>query len=151
MPSSFNKKKSSSIIKESLVKKKTLANTIHDNFKVSFQYLDTSQKFGSGFKDWQKIGLLSQLLDVFQGYCSSPLLSQVDGNKFTIYGGFPPKKQTLFEHPTFVPEDAEWARIHITGPAVVVGHIVSDTFYVVFLDKTHKFWLTKKYLANKNI
>lgn len=151
MPNSFNKRKSASIVKESLEKKKTLADTTHDNFKVSFQYLDKSQRFGSGFKDWQRIGLLSQLLDVFQGYCSSPLLPQIDGKKFTIYGGFPPKNRTLFEHPTFVPEDAEWARIHITGPAVVVGHIVSDTFYVVFLDKTHKFWLTKKYLANKNI
>ena len=151
MPDSFKKKKPQSIIKESLAKKKTLAESSHENFKVSFQYLDTSQKYGSGFKDWQKAGLLSQLLDVFQGYCSRPLLAQVDGSKFTIYGGFPPKKQTLFDHPPFVPEDAKWARIHITGSAVVVGHIVADTFYVVFLDKTHKFWLTKKHLANKNI
>ncbi len=50
----------------------------------------------------------------------------------------------MYEYPKNVPEDAHWARIHVNGPAVIVGHIVNDTFYVVFLDKTHKFWLTEK-------
>lgn len=114
------------------------------NFKISFQYLDTTQKYGSAFKDWQKIGLLSATLDTLHGYCYSPLLQQVDGNKFAIYGAFPPKDKTYFKFPKNVPEDANWARIHINGAAVVIGHIVADTFYVVFLDKTHKFYLTKR-------
>lgn len=114
------------------------------NFKLSFQYLDTSQKYGSSFKDWQKSGLLSQAMETLYGYCCSPLMSQVDGDKFTIYGSFPPKDKTLFKYPKHVPEDANWARIHVNGPAVVVGHIIGDTFYVVFLDKTHKFRLTRK-------
>jgi hypothetical protein len=50
----------------------------------------------------------------------------------------------MYEYPKNVPEDAHWARIHVNGPAVIIGHIVNDTFYVVFLDKTHKFWLTEK-------
>ena len=98
------------------------------NFKLSFQYLDTTQKYGSSFKDWQQAGLLSQ----------------VDGDKFALYGSFPPKDKTMFEYPKHVPEDANWARIHINGSAVIIGHIVGDTFHVVFLDKTHKFWLTRK-------
>ena len=114
------------------------------NFKISFQYLDTTQKYGSGFKDWQKIGLLSHTMEVLQGFCCSPLMSQVDGKKFAIYDSFPPADKTRFEYPKNVPEDALWGRIHITGPAVIVGHIVRDTFYVVFLDKTHKFFLTKR-------
>lgn len=114
------------------------------NFKLSFQYLDTSQKYASSFKDWQRIGLLSRAMETLHGYCCSPLMEQVDGDKFTIYGSFPPKDKTLFEYPQHVPEDANWARIHVNGSAVVVGHIVGDTFYVVFLDKTHKFWLTRK-------
>ena len=114
------------------------------NFKVSFQYLDTTQKYGSSFKDWQNCGLLSTMMETFQGYCCSPLLSQVDGDKFTIYGSFPPSGRTMFEYPKHVPEDANWARIHINNKSVVVGHVVRDTFYVVFLDKTHKFFLTKR-------
>lgn len=114
------------------------------NFKLSFQYLDTAQKFASSFKDWQKAGLLSHAMETLYGYCCSPLMTQVDGDKFAIYGSFPPKEKTMFEYPKHVPEDANWARIHINGPSVIVGHIVNDTFYVVFLDKTHKFWLTKR-------
>ena len=146
MPS-FKKNKQKSIIKETLEAKKSVHDTL-ENFKVSLQFIDTSQKFGSSFNDWQKSGLLAKMLECFQGYCSSPLLKQVDGDKFTIYGNFPPKEKTRFKFPDFVPEDANWARIHITGAAVVAGHIVKDTFYVVFLDKTHKFWLTKRVTSN---
>lgn len=84
----------------------------------------------------------------FRVIAADPLLEQVDNNKFSIYGDFPPKHKTLFDCPAFVPEDANWARIHITGAAVVAGHIVQDTFYVVFLDKSHKFWLTKRVTEN---
>lgn len=119
------------------------------NFKVSFQYLDTTQKYGSGFKDWQNAGLLSWAMETLRGYCCSPLMQQVDGDKFTIYGAFPSEDKTLFRFPKNVPEDANWARIHVNGSAVIIGHIVNDTFYVVFLDKTHKFWMTKKQRGEK--
>ena len=142
--SKLNKKQPQSIISATLQAKKQSGDTDFGNFKVSFQYLDKTQKFGSGFLDWQRAGLLSKMLDVFQGMCCRSLPEQVDGSKFTIYGDFPPPDKTLFEKPAAVPEDAKWARIHITGPVVVVGHVVQDTFYVVFLDKTHKFWLTKR-------
>lgn len=115
-----------------------------DHFKVSFKHLDTSQKYGSSFLDWQKSGLLAKMLEVLQGYCCSPLHAQLDGDKFTQYKNFPPKEKTNFKYPAHVPEDADWARIHINGIAVIAGHIVKDTFYVVFLDKTHKFWISNK-------
>lgn len=137
------------IKKQKVVTKAIQKESVNDdkrtsNFKVSFQYLDTTQKFGSSFKDWQKVGLLSHAMDVLQGFCCSPLTPQVDGTKFAIYKSFPPADKTEFKYPKNVPEDALWARIHINGPSVIIGHIVRDTFYVVFLDKTHKFYLTKR-------
>lgn len=114
------------------------------NFKLSFQYLDTTQKFASTFKDWQKIGLLSKAMETLKGYCCSPLRKSIDGSKFSIYDKYPPKDKTDFLYPKNVPEDAHWARIHVNGKSVIIGHIVRDTFYVVFLDKTHHFYLTKK-------
>lgn len=127
-------------------KKKPSVNDIErkSNFKISFQYFDSTQKFASSFRDWQKEGLLSKALETLQGYCRSSLLSQANTDKFTIYGDFPNEDTTMFKYPAHVPNDACWARIHVNGPAVIIGHIVNDTFYVVFLDKTHKFWLTKK-------
>ena len=144
----FKKTKEPSVVTQTLSSKKTTSNTTFGNFKTSFQYLDHSQKYASGFKDWQKHGLLSKALETLQGFCCGRLLEQVDGSKFAIYGDFPKKGDTLYEKPAHVPEDANWARIHVNGPSVIVGHIMGDTFYVVFLDKTHKFWLTKKYKAN---
>lgn len=144
---SFKKKKSS----PKLQKEKPSVNDENNisNFKLSFQYLDTTQKFGSSFKDWQSAGLLSFALETLQGYCCSPLWEQLDGDKFTTYKSFPSNDKTLFKYPKNVPEDAQWARIHVNGLSVIVGHIVKDTFYVVFLDKTHKFFLTKKYRGEK--
>lgn len=139
----FSKEKQPSVIKEVLANKKTIEEADTSNFKVSFQYIDTSQKFGSTFKDWQKEGLLSKMMETLAGYCSRPLVEQVDKVKFTIYGDFPPQNKTKFKYPDHVPEDAKWGRIHITGPAIIAGHIIKDTFYVVFLDKTHKFYLTQ--------
>jgi len=114
------------------------------NFKLSFQYLDTTQKFGSTFKDWQNVGLLSKAMETLQGYCCSPLRQSIDGDKFTIYDKYPSKDKTDFLYPQNVPEDAHWARIHINNKSVIIGHVVRDTFYVVFLDKTHHFYLTKR-------
>lgn len=114
------------------------------NFKLSLAYFDPSPPFASSFLDWQNVGLLSHALETLQGYCKRPLREQIDGDKFATYPTFPPADKTKFEYPKHVPEDAHWARIHINGPAVLVGHVVGDTFYLVFLDKTHKFWLTKR-------
>lgn len=123
--------------------------SVHDedlvrNMKFSFQYFDSSQKFASSYRDWQNSGLLSFAMETFTGMSKSPLLSQIDGDKFTIYGSFPPYDKTKFDFPKHIPDDANWARIHINGRAVVIGHVVNDTFYVVFLDKSHKFYLTKR-------
>ncbi|KAA6320773.1 hypothetical protein EZS27_029496 [termite gut metagenome] len=142
--SGIRKNKQPSIIKEALINKKKITEADTSNFKVSFQYLDTTQKFGSSFKDWQSCGLLSKMLETIAGYCRDSLFTQVDGDKFAIYGNYPPREKTCFEYPLHVPEDANWSRIHVNGPAVIVGHIINDTFYIVFLDKTHKFYLTKK-------
>lgn len=142
------KHKQGSLITETLAKKQKTDTSTNQNFNVSFQYLDTTQKFGSGFAHWQKVGLLSKALEVLQGYCCSPLHQSIDGDKFTKYGEFPPKEKTMFKMPSSISEDVCWARIHVTGAAVLAGYIVNNTFYVVFLDGTHKFYLTKKVTGN---
>ena len=66
------------------------------------------------------------------------LKEQVDGKKFVIYGDFP--KHSKFTFPTYVPPDANWARIHINGLHVLAGHVVKNIFYIVFMDNSHSFW-----------
>lgn len=143
MPVNFSKQSKKTEIRKAIEKKKQERVESY-NFRVSFQYLDHSQKPACSFKDWQKVGLLSHALEVLTGYCKRPLMEQVDGIKFALYGDFPPPEKTKFRKPEHVPEDAHWGRIHINGKSIIAGYVVHHTFYVVFLDKHHHFYLTKK-------
>jgi hypothetical protein len=108
-----------------------------ESFHVSFRHLDKSQ--GQTFENWQEEKILASALHTLCGYCSRPLVEQ-QGKKFTVYGDFPPKNKTDFYHPKHVPTDAKWARIHVNGLQIIAGHVFKNTFYVVFLDKEHKFY-----------
>lgn len=130
-----------SIISETLDKKKKSIDLKSDGFfLISLRHLDPNQ--GQSFKDWENLQILADAIDVLKNYCGDKLISQCDGDKFTIYGDFPPEDKTEFKHPTYVPEDAEWARIHVTGEHVLVGHVVENIFFLVFLDYHHKFWIS---------
>ncbi|WP_345869458.1 hypothetical protein [Shewanella algae] len=71
-----------------------------------------------------------------------------------VYKDFP--KKSAFSHPANVPEDVWWARFRIDNDTRLIGFIIPDnldksientfdynTFYVVFLDGNHQFYLTK--------
>lgn len=137
----FKKHEVVSPIKEALAKAKersaaTLAND--DSMLISLKHLDTTQ--GDTLEKWDSSDTLSPAVKTLHGYSSKPILAQVDGKKFTIYGDFPPDGKTEFYHPKHIPEDAEWARIHVNGKQCIIGHIVQNTFYLVFLDGEHRFW-----------
>lgn len=108
------------------------------NFQISFQHLDREQ--GQTFAHWQGTAKLSEAMETLRNYSARPLRSQLDGKKFTEYGDFPPDAKTSFTHPAQVPPDASWARIHVDGLHCLIGHLVENTFYLVFFDETHDFW-----------
>jgi len=107
-------------------------------FLISLKHLDRKQS--PTFGEWEQSATLANAMDTLTGYCQSPLRSQIDGKKFTSYGGFPVKSK--FKHPDHVPLDAEWARIHINGVHILAGHIFKNVFYIVFMDNTHSFFET---------
>lgn len=108
-------------------------------FLLSFRHLDRTQ--GDDFYTWQSQEKLAHAIDVLSSYCGNTLSSQFS-EKFTCYGAYPPPEKAGYKCPTYIPEDAKWARIHITGKQIVAGHIVRNVFYVVFLDSEHKFYTT---------
>ncbi|MBX0291943.1 hypothetical protein K3G63_15930 [Hymenobacter sp. HSC-4F20] len=122
--------------------KKRLSASVNDidngNFLLSFQHLDREQ--GQSFEHWQMSQKLSEAMHTLWNYCLRPLREQLDGDKFTEYGNFPPSDKTSFYHPRQVPPDANWARIHVDGVHCLIGHIVRNVFYVVFFDENHEFW-----------
>lgn len=130
-----------SVIADALSKKVSVKDVADKElFVLSFKHLDKKQ--GMSLEKWEEDKKLAIALDVLSNYCQRPLMEQCDGKKFTIYGGFPAKSD--FKHPSFVPEDANWGRIHIDGTHVIAGHVFKNIFYVVFLDHEHRFYITEK-------
>lgn len=108
-------------------------------FLLSFKYLDKNQ--GQSFSLWERENILAKALETLSGYCKKTLQSQYS-KSFTLYGDFPPKNKTDYQFPKHVPRDAKWARIHVQGKECIAGHIHHNVFYVVFLDKDHRFWIS---------
>ena len=130
-----------SVIQQTLEKRKSSKDLEKDgNFLVSFKHLDKEQ--GDSLYTWEQQNMLAHSIDVLSGYCQSPLNAQL-GEKFTIYGDFPPSDKTKFFHPKHVPEDAQWARIHVDGTQILAGHVAGGVFYVVFLDPDQSFYLSQ--------
>lgn len=138
---------------------------INDKCKFNFSYFDSSQKDGQNFQDWEHLELV-KLLDKIKNYSEKPLSywrnERIGGGGLKvleIYGNFP--KRSAFIHPKHVPHDVLWARFRMEGRVRLVGFVVPNnitchadvtlkepydrnTFYVVFLDKNHKFYLTEE-------
>lgn len=125
------------------IKKPSSSDERHnEHLVVSFKYLDNKQ--GQTFEDWEKDHILAESLNTLAGYCHDTLQNQCHTASFKPYKNFPSKENTEYDFPDHVPQDACWASMHINGKQCLVGHIFSNVFYVVFLDKHHRFWISKK-------
>lgn len=133
--------------------------------KFNFSYFHHDQICAHNFSDLDKDSL-AELLDKLKEYSKFPLQhwlrTRVGGSGRTVlenYGAFP--KRSEFSHPSHVPHDALWSRFRLEGAVRLVGFVVpsqiagtsasncigtycSNTFYVVFIDTEHKFYLQKK-------
>lgn len=129
--------------------------------KFNFAYFE-KQSASQSFEDWDHNNL-SKLLNKLKDYSKEPLTYWMQqscgaGKVLTIYGSFPTKSE--FAHPKHVPHQASWGRFRLESKVRLVGFIVPNvyedkahpqtgkrydcnTFYVVFLDANHKFWLTE--------
>jgi hypothetical protein len=114
------------------------------NSKIKFSYKDfcTTQCNwpGQTYSNWQDDNLLDKLMNKLTSISGLSFNEAKNQQIIREYGSFPPKDKTEFTHPRHVIEDASWAKFDIQGKVRVIGHILSDTFYIVFLDKNHLFW-----------
>ncbi|WP_373033292.1 hypothetical protein [Sulfurovum sp.] len=137
--------------------------TLTSRCKFNFSYFDSSQPAGQGFSDWGHNELI-KLLEKLVNYSKEPLSywkNQKNGkqNILEIYGDFP--KNSDFEHPKYIPHQAQWGRFRLEAKVRLIGFVLPstydntvhkvtakrydvNTFYVVFLDKDHMFYKIKK-------
>ena len=61
-----------------------------------------------------------------------------------LYRSFPPDSD--FKVPQYIQGEVKWGTIQDIGGQKhrVAGYMIDNVFYVVFLDKNHKFWKMKK-------
>lgn len=110
----------------------------------SFKDFDKTQiPPGQTYEDWQTEELLAYALEKFGHIC------QLDRNEavpsyIKIYGDFPINSD--FTHPKHIANDVKWAVVlNIKGQkGRLAGHIMENVFYVVFLDKDHRFYPSVK-------
>lgn len=136
--------------------------------KFNFSYLDLTQPQSSPAMSSIDGAFLQSLFEKLKSYSRSPLdfwlKERVGGGRkgarvqhvFEVYKNFP--KKTSFEHPKHVPHDVWWARFRVEGAVRLAGFVVpaelhgklcaekkfsfcSNTFYVVFIDLDHKFYI----------
>ncbi len=139
--------------------------------KFNFSYLDTNQIGQNfiDWNDIAGDSKLVKLMDKLKEYTRESLSYWKNkeigtgrrGGKgkrqscLEIYGDFP--KNSGFSHPAHVPEDVSWARFRLDNKTRLAGFVIPDrlsgsndtsgkqydtnTFYVVFLDESHQFYL----------
>jgi hypothetical protein len=105
--------------------------------ELVFSFRDFDQTQGQTFAEWQNLNLLDIMLDKLKEY-SKKTVPEAQKAGFTVYDRFPPKSG--FKPPQSIPENVKWASLHIQGRECIAGHLENNTFYVVFLDKDHRFW-----------
>ena len=139
----------------------SLLSDIAGRSKFNFSYFDPSQDAGQDFREWTH-SQLYKLLDKLKHYSRHSLkhwkttAHQGKQNTLEIYGSFPNRSLSDFVHPRHVPHDVEWGRFRLEGTVRLIGFVIPDslsdkkdkdgnrfctnTFYVVFLDKDHRFY-----------
>lgn len=136
-------------------------NDLTSRCKFNFSYF-TVANGSQDFEDWTP-EQLHKLLNAIKDYSLQSLhhwqkQRMGKGSVLSVYGDFP--VNSAFKHPLCVPHDVVWGRFRLQSAVRLCGFMVprkmhgerheatgevfdSNTFYVVFLDKNHKFYVTE--------
>jgi hypothetical protein len=109
---------------------------------LGFRHFDRNQ--GQGFEEWEDERLLALTINKLREVCQLTVGQATAQQVIKPYTktSFPPNSG--FVHPKHVFPDAQWCTMHIQGKECVIGYFDDNIFQVVFLDKKHEFWKTKK-------
>lgn len=109
---------------------------------LSFKDFDRTQ--GQTFEEWEKDKLLALALtklSALNQYSVKEALAKQIVKQYSK-GEFP--KKTDFDWPKHISAEIAWCSMHIQGKECVIGYFDDNVFYIVFLDKDHRFWITEK-------
>ena len=125
---------------------KAQKSTAKDNFySISFKYfkdtdIDPAQSINTWKAEDRILDMLLALKDI-----SSNNATIVQTSRLTLYGEYPSKDKNEFPLPADLPSEIKWGTIQYIGgqKARIAGFLKDSIFYLVYLDKNHRFWITK--------
>jgi hypothetical protein len=137
--------------------------TLTEKCKFNFAYFCKQPGVGKALDELTQAEL-HDLIDKVRQFCQEPLAYWLQqkhgvGTTLSIYKNFPIRSE--FKHPKHVPNDVHWGRFRLSGEVRLAGFVVpghlhetkhrttkvafdSNTFYVVFIDAEHRFYITNK-------
>lgn len=138
--------------------------TLAKRCKFNFSYFTVQKEAGQGFSDLT-VSELSGLCEKLKHFSNESLvhwenmpIGKKSGHVLEIYSNFP--KKSNFLEPAHIPHQARWARFRIDSTTRLVGFVLPkeydglihhcgyrfdcNTFYIVFIDKNHEFYLMSK-------
>ena len=125
-----------------------------DEVSFSFKYFIEEYPSAQNIQQWIEDGLISPFIHRMKDACSQKARDAVSRQVIKIYGKFPenPKgfnkntKITEFKCPSNLSEINTWGVLKNIGGqiSVAVGFLTGNVFNIVFLDKDHKFYISRK-------
>jgi len=111
---------------------------------IVFSLKDFDRNQGESFADWEEGKLLSLAISKLHEICALTRNEAVHQQIIKEYqkGEFPHNSD--FHHPKHIRNDIAWCSLHIQSKECVIGYFEDNIFNIVFLDKSHRFWITEK-------
>ncbi len=110
--------------------------------QIVFSLKDFDQTQGQSFDKWEEETILAKLMVRLREISGYTIIEAINKGILNDYKTFPEKSD--FKFPTYIHPDVNWAALVIGGKERVAGYIEDNVFYIVFLDKDHRFWISEK-------
>lgn len=125
---------------------KDMKTTANDNFiNISFRYFkDTDKSPAQSITTWKNEDRIFDMMLALQYITCENITKVQSTEKLSLYKKFPSKDKNDFPCPDDLKEDLNWGTIQNIGgqKARIAGFLKGNTFYLVYLDKDHRFWIT---------
>ncbi|MFW1798347.1 hypothetical protein ACG9Y4_22130 [Acinetobacter guillouiae] len=126
---------------------KDMKTTANDNFiNISFRYFkDTDKSPAQSINTWNDEDKILDMMLALKYITCENITKVQSTEKLSLYKKFPPKDKNDFPCPADLQEDLNWGTIQNIGgqKARIAGFLKGNTFYLVYLDKDHRFWISK--------
>lgn len=141
---------------ESINSNKDIINPQSENLNFNFKYFDDSQQYGKHISALSKNefeDFFNKLKDLSTNTLSFWKKQPIGSHKHTViefYDEFP-KRSNFIQPKSTISLNLQWGRIRCSGALRICGFVLNDsngkssnTFYIVFYDPNHDFYLSDK-------